>query len=318
MRRLVSLVAAVAALAAPGPASAANSGAWDDYVNDATYPHVDVQRTALVYDDDGYLPIGVNTGLLVSGDRMEIYVDIDRNASTGWLGADAAFLFEQYGTGATLGMWVYDGGWTMAAPRTLAWTSGTRGVALVIHASELWYPSGVRVFVRGGHANAVGTGSSFSDWAPNSGSYPLDFGLGSSVGGVHGPGVDDPAPAPTTPAPAPVVPTPSPTPEPTPAPVLTLGEARAAITRLAGPKVGARATLNISGCTRAAADVRGCTLKATRGPIVWSGSATAVEFDDGSRTAWFRGKRIDRACQRAARTAPARARCTRAVYWTTS
>ncbi|HEX2161469.1 MAG TPA: hypothetical protein VHF88_06585, partial [Thermoleophilaceae bacterium] len=169
--RLVALC--VALLALPATATAANSAVYDDRVNDAVYPGVDIKRIALAYTDDGLVGIGVSTNVLIGGNRLAVYIDSDLNDATGFNGADYALFYERYINGQSLGYWVWNGSaWQMGAPATLAYEAGDYGVNMVIHSSELGSPAaGIDVFARGGHANPLGVGTDYWDTAPNVGQW---------------------------------------------------------------------------------------------------------------------------------------------------
>jgi hypothetical protein len=293
-RLLLFAAVLVALVATPTTAWGANSAVYDDTVNDAVYPGVDIHRLALVYTDTGFVGIGVSTNLLIGGNRIAVYIDADRNPATGSTGADYALFYEQYITGQGLSYWFWNGSaWQLGAPSTLGYEPGERGVTMVIHASEIGSPAvGVNVFARGGHADSIGTGDSYWDTAPNVGALPLLFAPPSAVGGTGGP----------APAPAPVA-------------ALSFSEARSAIRRGLRKRVGRGATIGLRRCVRKSAARVRCTAAARRGNVSWKGRATVVEVaagDGSARSFAFRGSRVDRGCLRGA--AP-RSRCIRPLRW---
>lgn len=267
-RLIICLLAFAATLMAPSTAAAANSAVYTDPTNDAVFPHVDIRGMTLLYTDTDVVGIRVDTGLLVGGGRMSIYVDTDQNAATGHLGADVAFFYEQFTVGQAMLTGVWNGStWVIVSPQTMQYTAEPYNVSLVITRAELGAASGIRVFAQGGAANIYGGGASHSDWAPNSGSYPLDFRLNTQVGGAVGGGGGT--------ATAPVV--------SQPRLALTFAEARSRILMGMRSKAGRRAKISIARCTRQSAVQRRCAVVAKRGARVWRGTATVREVRRSGR-----------------------------------
>jgi hypothetical protein len=303
MKTRLLLIALLSLLCIPSTAMAASSGSWYDTTGDSIYPAVDIKSAYLGYSDDDIVTIGFGTGYLVGGDRMDIFVDIDNNGYTGWYGADVAFYYEQYISGQGLYTAAWNGSsFQYVTPQTLVYSTTTNSVVLSIQRAELGAASNIRVFARGGHSNVVNAGSTYSDWAPNSGSYDLAL---SSVGGVSGGGDQPVTPTPTTPDP--VQPDP---PTQDPVAYLTLGEARKTTALGMRRKLGwsARTTVARS-CTRLSSVRMRCAVTSRRGSYLGRGQTTVGEVVlDGviRRRYTFSGKRWPITCG---------TRCASAVRW---
>lgn len=303
---LTTLLAAAVACIAPATAGAAASGYWSDPFGDAIYPHVDIQSAGLTYSDDDYVSIGFGTGVLVGGDRIDIFVDIDNNAATGWYGADVAFYYEKYIQGQWMGTAAWNGAaFQFVTPQTLSYNNAGTSIALSIARAELGAASQINVFARGGHSNVVNAGSSYSDWAPNSGSYSLSL---SSVGGVSGPGdsggadsgAGDEAGSSDGGSVEVVQPT----------AFLTVAEARTAAARSMKRKLTSAAAVSIArSCTRASSTARRCAATARRSGLVWKGTATITEVVISGQIRYryaFSGRRYKATCG---------TRCATTVRW---
>ncbi len=311
MRRIVLFVTILAALAlTPVRASAAGQTYYDDYVGDAVFPGVDIQRVAMSYSDDGMFVIGANTDQLIGGNRIAFYLDVDLNTATGWYGHDYALFYEQYISGqSAYAAWWNGSSWQLVDTPTLQYAAGEKSVVLVMNRSDIGWPTaGISVIARGFHA----VGVNVSDWAPNSGSYVLDFNATTAVGGVNGPGID-PGTGPDGPAvDAPV--------DDGSALVASLDpiEAKDVVRSAIAKRTGKRSTITVSNCRNLNPTKVTCRTSARRGDLTWTGRTAVTEYVSGATLAhsWtFRGERIDRACRRAASTKKAEATCVRRVSW---
>lgn len=266
-------------------AATLNSGTWQDPTGDSPYPYVDITATILGYYDDDSITITVGTRPMIGGDRIAIYVDIDQNASTGYLGADVAFYYEKYISGDHLGTGVWNGAsFTIVTPQTVQYAANGYGVSIAITRQELGAASAINVFSRGGHAEYAGSGvrDVYWDWAPNSASYPLSL---SGVGGVSGGGDSGGDGS---------------TPTPTPTAFLTLAEARNTAARGMHRKLGSttRATV-ASTCARVSSVKRRCVTVGRRSGYIWRGATTVREYVSGGvihRSYVFSGWRYRSTC----------------------